>query len=333
MYTDVLKKHLDEIIDNLDVDIRLRDRYKKFDLYLSKDTKKTYSGVYYPSIRTIVIPTTPEHKNANQVSTLLHELAHHCDDINRGKSDHGTEFYKMFAMLLYSALDLGKIEYEDALNLAHINSDYTKVIKILRQYQPRLPLNKKKNDLVHLIVKNVKENVSKLKLFGYEFNERGNYWFRAMIPGVTDYEIKTLQQYGFTDYEIVDSNKIHIIDDKKLKQNQENAVDEIVIKAIKEWIYLKAYIARKVANKYNLNDLAKLLNGSPVYRESSDEGDVMWFEYDYVSIQGKIIERMNGGKSEIYLDNIASIYNSDGANRSCLLEDVDMEQIKLDMNM
>lgn len=327
MYRNVLKKHLDEIIDNLDVDIRLKDKYKKFELYLSTDTKKRYSGVYYPSIRTIVIPTTPEHKNANQVSTLLHELAHHCDDINRGKSDHSLEFYKMFAMLLYSALDLGKIEYEDALNLVHVNSDYSKVIKILREYQPRLPLNKKSNNLVHLIVKNVEANESKLRTFDYEFNERGNYWFRAMLPEIVEFESERLKQYGFEDFEVVDSNKIHIIDDLKVKQEQEKFADEIIIKAVKEWIYLNEYINRKVAGGYKLSELAKLLNGSPVYTDNNGS----WFKYDYVSIQGKIIETNKGGKSVIYLDSIASIYDSQ--SRTCLIEDVDIKQIKTDMNM
>ena len=57
------------------------------------------------------------HNNANEVSTTLHDLAHHINFCNGGERGHGTDFYNVFRELIFSALDLKKITLQEMKNM------------------------------------------------------------------------------------------------------------------------------------------------------------------------------------------------------------------------
>lgn len=328
MFEKVLKSHLDEIVDNLDVDYKLKLRFKNYDLKLSSDIKKSFSGVYYANTRSIVITVTPTHTNANQVCTALHELAHHCDSINRGATDHSKEFYSWYALLIYSALDLKKINYEDALNIVHVNSDYSKVIKILRNYVPKLPKDKQPEELLNIIVKDVPKDDKRIKTYGYTYNQRGDYWFRSIRPEVQDYELETLDSLGYENHTVTDANLITILDDDQESLRKAALVDDIISKAIKEWEYLDGYIKRKAGTGSSLEDIRRSLDGNEIIRESNVEE---YFQYDYITIAGKVRKKTTTTSSFINLDSYVDIYDNTYGTRMLFQRDVNISRLKSEL--
>lgn len=325
MYEQTLKKHLDEIIDNLDVDLRLKDQYKDFEFVFVDKTLNSRSGVYFLRRGIIEVTQTKKHTNANQIMTCLHELAHHIDTVNRGTSDHSKEFYKQFALLIYSALDLGKVTYQDAINIVHANSDYRKVIKILENYEPKLPINKKPYELVAVNVKGLAEEDKTLQGMGYEWNQRRKCWFRNVLPDVARFEKETLANMGYEDVDLIDANLITIYDDDKRKLDKAKHLDELITKALDEWENLNNLLKRKVGTGSDFEDVRRSLDGSPIIRESNVEE---WFMYDYITITGKIYLRQ--GKF-INLDRYFDIYELDPkGNRVLVQRNVSVNKLEND---
>lgn len=329
MFEKVLKQHLDDIVDNLNIEdeeaYKLRIKFKNYNLVLSSDIRKSYSGLYDPRTRTITITITPAHTNANQVCTALHELAHHCDSIYRGATDHSKEFYRWYALLIYSALDLGKINYTDALNIVHVNSDYNKVIKILRNYIPRLPQDKEPEELLNIILKDVPKGDTRIKNYGYTYNQRGDYWFRSIRPEVSEYELSMLDDLGYVNHTLTDANLITILDDDQESLRKAALVDSIISKAIKEWDYLDEYIKRKAGTGSSLEDIRRSLDGNDIVRESNVEE---YFQYDYITIAGKIRKKSTTTSSFISLDPYVDIYENSDGTRILFQRDINIAKLK-----
>lgn len=209
----VLRKHINEIIDNLDMSNEdLRKRYKWFKLEISNEFKKNSSGEYKTDEHKIIVYQTDNHINANEVCTILHELAHHCDLCNRGTINHQKEFYEMYRKLIYSALDLKKITKEEMVEMNYSNSDYRKVQKILDEYvekSPRIKINDK--NVADLHIYNCYEYKDILRRMGYHWNQRNKSWYKTIEITEIEMEVETLQSFGIKEYELADPNKIKLL--------------------------------------------------------------------------------------------------------------------------
>lgn len=169
-----LKKQLDNIIENAFFDDHKKDLYKKFRLKVNDKAVKSYSGTYNERTNTIEIVDI-RGKASNNISTLLHEVSHRVEKAMHGKTGHQKTFYEIFKKLLYSALDLGYIDYEEMLDMDHRNVDYNKVMKMLNNYaysKPNIDIDV--NKLIE--VSNSYQQKEDLKKLGYHWNAVGKSW-------------------------------------------------------------------------------------------------------------------------------------------------------------
>lgn len=132
-----LKQKIDRIINYAyrDSDNPNKERFTWFHLKVYVKNFKSLSGVYVVKTHEIRIYDVLA-LEANNISTLLHEVAHHIDWVMRGTTDHQRPFYKVYQTLLYAALDLGYTSVSNLKKMDHRNTDYTKVMKILNRYVP-----------------------------------------------------------------------------------------------------------------------------------------------------------------------------------------------------
>lgn len=132
-----IRNLLQDIVKNTyegKVDNQLLEKYCKFYVECSSKQVKTFAGQYKSAekcIRIVGLERNPKHI----VVTSIHELAHHIDHCNRGKSDHSTYFYAEFEKLLYTALNMRVFTPEDVKCIDDV-SDGRKVAKMLSEWNP-----------------------------------------------------------------------------------------------------------------------------------------------------------------------------------------------------
>ena len=114
MYREI-KNTLNDLIKNCYQNLPLEkvNNYLRFYIKLENKTLKSYLGKYKPKKRTIYIYNIKNESNTSVIVTLLHELAHHIDHVNRNKSNHDDTFYKIHIDLLCTAFDMKIITYEE----------------------------------------------------------------------------------------------------------------------------------------------------------------------------------------------------------------------------
>lgn len=174
-----LKQKLDVIIEYAykDCDFPKKERFKWFSLKVSTKQLKSKSGHYDLRKHEVVIfdATALE---ANNISTLLHEVAHHIDYVMHKKTGHQKEFYEIFKDLIYAALDLKYIDLNSLKNMEHRNVDYNKIMKILDNYKENF---QKENNLFQLKVGNSYSVKEKLKKRGYFYNGLSRTWDKSNL--------------------------------------------------------------------------------------------------------------------------------------------------------
>lgn len=326
MYEDTLRKHLNEIIDNLGVEDRdLMKKYKNYKLEISDKHLKSRLGCYYPTTMKIKLTRYSLEKNANNVCVALHELAHHLDHCDRGCSAHDKEFYKEYRRLIYSALDLEKITKEEMAEMSKIASDYNKVMKILSEYKRKEPIiNKSKELMYELNVQGVSEKDRRLISHGYTYNQRRKTWFKIISPKTVDYEKKVLNFLGISSYQLKDANKIQMLDDEQEFMNYQKDLAErkqlIIEKTEKEYVQLKRYLQRLIEQGFEFNELKQQLEG----RDLPLENDTPAFRFRYVTLAGTLFNK----KDKIELGDRFDIYEYRENDSQCVLQNVTIDGVK-----
>lgn len=205
-----LKEQLNNIIDNALFDDPLKEKYKSFHLKVSDKINNSYSGLYNPEDKSIeVIDVRGEETSSH--STLLHEVSHHIDYVKNGKTGHKKEFYDIFRKLIYSALDLGYIDRKKMLAMPKRNTDYSKVIKMLKEYKPKEPVITP-NVSKLLAVAKAYQFKDLLKSKGFSWNKVNRTWEKVVATKDIDILAKELIDCGINKelLEIKDNSKINM---------------------------------------------------------------------------------------------------------------------------
>ena len=186
------------------VDDKTYERLTKFYVKLENKVTNSYHGFYKYNDSSITI-TNLYRNQTSIVCTTIHELAHHVDRVFRGKSDHSKEFYAVFRQLLYTGLNMGLFNKEEALLMQTDASDSNKVKKIVDAYNPE-PIEYK-TDSKKIAVKNCYDIKEILKEKGFKFNALSKTWeLQINSSEETKYSewLRTLK----CDFEIIEGNKM-----------------------------------------------------------------------------------------------------------------------------
>ena len=250
-YNYVLKNHLDEIIRNAYHDDPNVDRYTWFKLNVIDKKLKTKSGDY--STKTHVINVYDiKAKEANNIATLLHEVAHHVDWVQNGKTGHQQPFYDAFRRLMYSALDLNKIAVEDMLSLEHRNVDHNKILKMLNEYR-QSDVNIETDDSLTIRI-SFDPIIEKLKENGYHYNSLNYSWDKKIERNNESDEHDFLISIGLND-ELVTSSDSNTLSFQKKSFNKNTDDKERYKKNYKKDSSKKYTVF--VKNCYDQKDLLK----------------------------------------------------------------------------
>lgn len=176
-----LKQKLIEIIEYAyrDFDEPKKERFTWFKLKISKKDLRSKNGHYSYRDHEVVLFNT-DRDEANNIKTLLHEVAHHIDYVMHGVSGHKKPFYDIYRTLLYAALDLQFVDLDSFQKMERQSMDFNKVQKILREYVPHHP-NKKKEEQYQLKVTNSFFIKDYLKKDGYFFNSLSKSWDKSNL--------------------------------------------------------------------------------------------------------------------------------------------------------
>lgn len=197
-----LKRHLRKIIARAYGDDPKIREYRTFELHLRDENLSGSTGTYDPRIKTIEITNLGD-KEANNLCTLIHELSHHIETCQRGKTGHQKEFYAIYAKLLYAALDLGSISLSDFQQMDHRNTDYGKVQKILKQYVPSAVISEEKKTVSVVHAYAIRDE---LKKHGYHWDDLNKSWVRTLSVHEAEAEYRRLLSDG------VDRDTVQILD-------------------------------------------------------------------------------------------------------------------------
>ena len=325
MYEDTLRRHLDEIIDNLGVeDPDLIRKYKNFKLEISNRIYASKSGDYDRRTMKIRITKTSSHNNANEVSTTLHELAHHINFCNGGERGHGTDFYNVFRELIFSALDLKKITLQEMKNMNRSNADYSKVMKMLNEYENRPSCRRSEEKFEYEInVPGIAENDPQLIPYGYKYNQRRKTWYKNVDSALVEYEKEFLGMIGIDSLQLKDANTIQMLDDEAEYLNYQKSLTErrktILERTEKEYGQLKEFIGKLIRNGYDYDGLRTILDGT-ADNESKEKTS---FRFRYITLGGEL-ESKDGN---IVLSDIFDIYEYREKDCVLVMRGADIRQI------
>ena len=202
-----LKKTANDIIDCA-YRSENNSNYKRFEIITTNNEKKTFLGDcrYNPETKKSTIRIV----NLNIVSwqsaiiTLLHEVSHHIDYINRQFSDHSEAFYSIHKKLLFTAFDMGIISKYDVLNDAQTGSaaNRNKLARMMEDYIPH-PVAYKQN-IISLYIYNIYSQKDFLKGRGYSWNPLDKAWTKELDCS----EEKTEREYLIQTLSIPDKDII-----------------------------------------------------------------------------------------------------------------------------
>ena len=325
MYEKTLRRHLNEIIDNLGIeDPAVVKAYKSFKLEITNKTYKTKSGDYNLRTQKIRITQTASHNNANEVKTALHELAHHLDYCNRGTSGPGKEFYEQYRRLIYSALDLDKITLDEMREMNRSNSDYSKVQKILNEYVRKPAIARIQTELTYEInVPGLSAQDVRLVAYGYQYNQRRKTWYRNIAPNAIDFERMTLRSLGIEEIQLLDSNTIQMLDDEgefmAYQKELAERKDSISKHSKQEFRNLTGYVGKLLNSGYEFTDLNEVLAGYSRKKEDNSES----FRFRYITLEGTLIQDDQG----IRLSDAFDVYEYRKKDALLVLRNVTVDNI------
>lgn len=199
-----IKQILNDIVDTAYADSEKKDLYKKFYVEVSAQNMKSFHGDYRSTNHHIRIFNTYR-DDASIVVTTIHELTHHVDFVNRGKTDHSKEFYSVFKDLLFAALDMNLFTVDKFLSATSDASDSNKVKAIIKDYVPKEIGYKNDKNLIS--VKNGYAAKEVLKSRGYMFNKVNGTWEREVESECMQAE-KFFLENLYLQYEVTSATSI-----------------------------------------------------------------------------------------------------------------------------
>jgi hypothetical protein len=168
-----------------------RKMYKTFNIELKDEPLKSRLGCYNIKTKTIEISGIKVQPRSNIFVTYLHELSHHIEMVEIGKTNHQQYFYEIHIRLLKKAIDLNVISVDDIINdnfgeaqnknkIARYLGDYKRIGNasisdyINTSFFKYLP--ETVNIEKHILVKCPKEEKDKFKTRNYKWNKKNFSW-------------------------------------------------------------------------------------------------------------------------------------------------------------
>lgn len=182
------------------------EKYKKFFLEFNSKQVKSFAGRYFPHNKHIEIVGL-ERPTKHIIITTLHELSHHIDHMQRGKSDHSPTFYAIYEKLIFAALDMGIISFDDINSVSDV-SDRNKIKKMLLSYE-RKEVNYK-NDIYIISIYNsysIKEFIKRRG--GYRWDGLSMTWNKECDINTLNEEKNFLDSLG-AEYQISDAKDYNV---------------------------------------------------------------------------------------------------------------------------
>lgn len=210
-----IKKQLEDVIDVAfaEQEKSERERYKWFQLDISSKECQHTSGMYHEKTHIIEI-YNPSLGAKHLAKCCLHELSHHIDWCQNGRSGHQKPFYDIYTKLIYASLDMGILELKDFDD--NWSSDQNKVRDIVSRYVPH-PVNYHATESVFLRVYNGFPVKDVLKQCGYKWNGVEQVWEKE-VDGDIEPEEEILYQLGIVYSEVVINTKqpYYVISDSNM---------------------------------------------------------------------------------------------------------------------
>ena len=179
----IIKAFLDDLIDFCykgTVEPDMLAKYHKFYIKLTDKELKSKLGHYIFSKKAIHLFNVKSSNNVSCIVTLIHELSHHIDYINRGTSDHSKDFYNVHIELIVTLFKMGTVSYNEFINLKDNASNSNKLKRLVEKgycVTEQLDYEKEKN---WLIVKNCYEAYAYLKEKNYVYNFYIKSWMKKI---------------------------------------------------------------------------------------------------------------------------------------------------------
>ena len=179
----IIKAFLDDLIDFCykgTVEPDMLAKYHKFYLKLTDKELKSKLGHYIFSKKAIHLFNVKSRNNVSCIITLIHELSHHIDYMNRGTSDHSKDFYNVHIELIMTLFKMGTVSYNEFINLKDYASNSNKLKRLVEKgycVTEQLDYEKEKN---WLIVKNCYEAYAYLKEKNYVYNFYIKSWMKKI---------------------------------------------------------------------------------------------------------------------------------------------------------
>ena len=179
----IIKAFLDDLIDFCykgTVEPDMLAKYHKFYLKLTDKELKSKLGHYIFSKKAIHLFNVKSSNNVSCIVTLIHELSHHIDYMNRGTSDHSKDFYNVHIELIMTLFKMGTVSYNEFINLKDYASNSNKLKRLVEKgycVTEQLDYEKEKN---WLIVKNCYEAYAYLKKKNYVYNFYIKSWMKKI---------------------------------------------------------------------------------------------------------------------------------------------------------
>lgn len=199
-----VKNILNDLVEHTYSDSDKIEDYKKFFVEITQKTMQSKHGDYNIQTKRIRIFNLDRADDAI-IATTIHELAHHIDNMNRGTTDHGVEFYEEYQKLLYKALDMELFSKECYLEAKRDASDSNKVKKMLLEYVPQK--EEYKADIKTVAVRNCFAIKEQLKARGYHWNGINKTWEKEVADTEIEQEEQFLAKCDVT-YEVLEAKKM-----------------------------------------------------------------------------------------------------------------------------
>lgn len=160
------------------------NKYTKFYIKLENKILKSYLGKYNPKDRSIHLYNIKTESNVSCIVTLIHELSHHIDCMNRHTSAHDEKFYKIHLELLRSAFDMNIIDYKEFMCHSSSAGNIRKLKRLVEKmnYLSTAKPVKYKEDYIWIIVTSYdRDENANLKKSGFTFNPYIKKWCQRCL--------------------------------------------------------------------------------------------------------------------------------------------------------
>lgn len=159
---------------------RLKE-YCDFNFMIVDKQLRSKHGDYTGSLKRIRIFNTESRTLTHLITTSIHELAHHIDHCNRGKSDHSTAFYEEYKHLVFAALDLNMFGINELFESKRDAADSTKLKLMIIEYMEQGRAKRERIERASKIVVYHSFDIKdQLKAMGYKWDSVSRAWCREL---------------------------------------------------------------------------------------------------------------------------------------------------------